>query len=67
MRLHRETLLSSLTVIFKLIISGLINVNLVVSGTVNFQFQGLFLPISLRQILGIVAAYVIGIVWSSCS
>ena len=67
MRLHTETAQSSLTVIFNLVISVLINVNLVVLGTVNFQFQGLFPPISLRPILGIVAAYVMGIIWSSCS
>ena len=35
--------------------------------TVHLQFQGWLLPISLRPILRIVAAYAMAIVWSSCS
>ena len=35
--------------------------------TVNLQFQGRFVPISLRPILRILAAYVVAIAWSSCS
>ena len=50
---------STLTVIFKLIISGLTSVILVVLGTVNLQFQGPFVPISLRPVLRVVEAYVI--------
>ena len=33
----------------------------------NLQLQGPFVPISLRPVLGIVAASVVGTVWSSCS
>ena len=36
-----------LTVIFKLIISSLTSIILVVLGTVNLQFQGVLVPISL--------------------
>ena len=50
----------ALTVIFKLVIW-------VVLGIVNLHFQGLFVPISLRPILGTVAAHVLGTVWSLCS
>ena len=53
---------SFLTVIFKLIIGGLTSVILVVLGTVNLQFQGLFVPISLRPVLKIVAACIMGMV-----
>ena len=38
---------------------------LVVLGTVNLQFRGPFVPISLQPILGIMGAQVLGIVWSS--
>ena len=58
---------SSLTVILKLIISGLTSVILFVSGTVNLQFQGPFVPISLWSVLRIVAAHVLSTVWSPCS
>ena len=58
---------SALTVIFRLVTGGLTSVILVVLGTVNLQFQGPFVPISLRQIFTIVAASVVGAVWSSCS
>ena len=52
------------TVIFKLVISGLISIILVVLGTVNLQFQGPFVPISLQSVFRIVAAQVPGTVWS---
>ena len=65
--LHVETAQSALTVILNLVISGLTSVILIVLGTVNLQFQVRFVPISLRPILGIVAAYVTATVWSSRS
>ena len=65
--LHAETAQPTLTVILKLVISGLTSVTLIVLSTVNLQFQGQFVPISLRSILRIVAAYVTVTVWSSCS
>ena len=37
------------------------------SSIVNLQFQGPLVPISLRPVLRIVAAYVVGTVWSLCS
>ena len=40
---------------------------MVVLGTVNLQFQGYFVSISLRPVLRIVAASVVGTVWSSSS
>ena len=55
------------TVIFKLVVSGLTSIILVVLGTVNIQFQGPFVPISLQPVLRRVAAHVLGTVWSSCS
>ena len=58
--LHAESVQSALTVIFKLVMDGLTRVILVVLGAVNLQFQGQFVSISLRPILGIVAAYVMG-------
>ena len=65
--LHAETAKSSLTVIFKLVISGLTSIILIVLGTSNLQFQGPFVPISLWSVLGIVAAHVLGSAWSSHS
>ena len=59
--LHVETAESALTSIFRLVIGSLISSILVVLGTVYLQFQGLFVPISLRPVLGIVTAYVVGI------
>ena len=56
--LHAETAESALTVIFKWSGSGLNSFILIVFSTVNLQFQGQFVPISLRPILRIVAAYV---------
>ena len=40
---------------------------MIVLSTIKLQFQGLFVPISLRPVLGIVAAYVMAPVWSSRS
>ena len=62
-QLHVETAQLSLTVIFKLVLSGLTSIILVVSGTVNLQFQGPFVPISLWPVFGIVTAHVLGTVW----
>ena len=64
--LHAEMARSALTVIFKLVISGLTSIILVALGTVNLHFQGPFVPSSLRPVLGTVAAHVLGVVWSSC-
>ena len=64
--LRAETAPPALTVILKLVI-GVLTIILIVLGAVNLQFQGLFVPISLRPNLGIVAAYVMAAVWSSCS
>ena len=61
-RVHAETAQSSLTIIFKLVISGLTSTILIGLGTVNLQFQGPFVPISLQSILRIVAAHVLGTV-----
>ena len=58
---------SSLTIIFKLVISGLTGIILVVLDIVHSQFRGPFVPIYLQSVLRIVAALVLGIVWSSCS
>ena len=44
-QLHVETAQSSLTVIFKLVLSGLTSIILIVLGTVNLQFQGSFVSI----------------------
>ena len=40
---------------------------MLVLNIINLQFQGQLVPISLRPVLGIVAAYVMATVWSSCS
>ena len=64
--LHAETAQSAPTVILKLVIGGLTSVILIVLGTVNLQFHVRFVSISLRPILGIVAAYVMATAWSSC-
>ena len=40
--LHAETAQSALTVIFKLIISGLTSIILIILSTVNLQFYGWF-------------------------
>ena len=62
--LHAEIVQSSLTVLFTLIIGGLTSIILIVLGTVNLQFQGPLVPISLSPVLRTVAAYVVGTVWS---
>ena len=62
-----ETAQSALIVILKLVLGGMISVILIVLSTVSLQFQGQFVPISLRPVLGVVAAYVMATVWSSCS
>ena len=59
-QLYLEIAQSVLTVIFKLVIGGLTSAILIVLGTVNLQFQGPFVPVSLRPVLGIVAAHVLG-------
>ena len=51
----------------ELVISGLSSILLVVVGTVDLQFRGVLVPISLRSILRIVAAQVLGAVWPSYS
>ena len=49
-------------VIFQLVISGLASIILVVLGTVNLQFWGALVPVSLQSILRTVAAQVLGTV-----
>ena len=58
---------SALAVILKLVISGLTSVILIVLGTVSVQFQGPLVPISLKLVLRIVAAYVVATACSSCN
>ena len=65
--LHAETAQSAVTVVLLLVIGGLTSVILIVLSTVSLQFQGWFVPISLRPVLGIVAAYVVATAWSPCS
>ena len=55
--LHAETAQSALTAL-KLVIGGLTSIILIVLSTVNLQFHGQFVPISLKPILGLVAANV---------
>ena len=64
--LNAETAQSALPVTLKLVIGGMTRVILIVSSTVNFQFWGQFVPISLRPVLRIVAADVMVTDWSSC-
>ena len=47
---------SHLLVIFRLVLTGLPSIILVVLGTINLQFWGALLPISLQLVLRIVAA-----------
>ena len=54
---------TDMTVILKLVISGLTSIILTVLSTVNYQFWDQFFPISLRLVLGILAAYVTATVW----
>ena len=56
--LHAETAQSALTVILKLVTAGLTSVILIFLSTVNLQFQGWFVSISLRPVLRLVAVYV---------
>ena len=56
-----------MSVILELVSGGLTHVILIVLGIVNLQFQGPIVSISLRPVLRIVAADVMGTVWSSCS
>ena len=62
-----ETAQSALIVILKLVIGCLTSVILIVLSTVSLQFQGQFVPISLRPVFGIVATYVLAAAWSSCN
>ena len=61
-----------LTVIFRLVISGLTSIILIVLGTVNLQLQSPFVPMSLWSVLGIVATHVLvqsghpGVNFSTC-
>ena len=57
--LHAETAQPSLTVISKVVISGLTGMILIILRAVNLQFQGPFVPISLQSILRIVASQVL--------
>ena len=66
-QLQAETAQLAWTVIFKLVVSGLTSIILIVLGTVNLQFWGALVPISSWSILRIVAAHVLGTVWSSYS
>ena len=63
----RNSIQSALTVILNLVIGGLTSIILIVLGTVNLQFHGWFVFISLKQILGIVGVCVLVTVWLSCS
>ena len=65
--LHAETAQSVLTVIWRLVISGLTSVILIVLSAVSLQFQGQLVLISSRPVLRIVAAPVTDTVWGSCS
>ena len=65
--MHAETAQSALAVISRLVMDGLTRVILIVSSSINLWFHGWFVLISLRTILGIVAAYIMATVWSSCS
>ena len=48
-------------------IGDLTSVILIVLNTVNLQFQGWFVLISLRPLVRIVAVYIMATVWSSYS
>ena len=51
-------------VILKVVFGFLTIVILIVLGTVNLQFQSQVVSISFRPVIGIVAASVVGTVWS---
>ena len=61
--LYTETVQSALTGILKLVMGGLTSIILIVLGTVNLQFQGWFVSISLSSSLRIVAADITATVW----
>ena len=61
--LYTETVQSALTGILKLVMGGLTSIIMIVLGTVNLQFQGWFVSISLSSILRIVAADITATVW----
>ena len=65
--LRAETAQSALTVILKLVVSGLTGVILIVFSTVKLQFPSQFVSISLRPVLRIVATQIVGAVWLSCN
>ena len=65
--LQLETAQSAPTVVLKLSTRGLTSVTLMVLGAVDLQFQGRFVPVSLRPVFRIVAVYVTATAWSSCS
>ena len=64
--LHAEATQSALTVTLKLV-SGLLSTILTVLGSVSLLFQGRFVPISLKPVLGTVAAYITVAIWPSTS
>lgn len=66
-RLHAETHSHLWQLSWNWLCGGLTSVILLVLSTVPLQFQGWFVPTSLRPVLRIVAAYVMAIVWSSWS
>ena len=61
--LYTETVQSALTGILKLVMGGLTSIILIVLGTVNLQFHGWFVSISLSSILRSVAADITATVW----
>ena len=66
-RLHAETVQPSLTVIFKLVISGLTTIILVGLGRVDLQFQGPFSPHFFAVNSWNFGSSTLGAVWPSCS
>ena len=64
--LHAGIAQSALTIILKLVIGGLTSIILIVLSTVNLQFQGWSVSISLRPILGTSATFVMARDWSPC-
>ena len=64
---HAETAQTALTVILKLVVSGLTGVILIVFSTVKLQFPSRFVSISLRPVLRIVATQIMGAIWLSCN
>ena len=64
---HVDAAQSALEVTLKFIFNGLTSVILIVLHTVNLQFQGWFVPISLRPVLRIVVVQGMATGWSSCS